>query len=219
MPWRTILSSGMPAGSARAPSSKPQTSRLPSGLSGMSLAGRRREVADAVREVDDRLVRQLHRHDLHQAAGELRRAVRRVRLADLHAVDQARREQIERHDLLVRLGRRQHRPGQRRVAVALAQAADEHVLVVDERQPGDARHRRRGVAVAVLLHLLRADVVGDDRGVLALDELRLRRRRLGTDDGGRDGDRFGEPRHRQADVRRDRPLARSRDLELQRSLW
>ena len=60
-----------------------------------------------------------------------------------------RREQIERHDLLVRLRRRQHRAGERRVAVALAEAADEHVLVVDERQPRDARHRGRGVGVAV----------------------------------------------------------------------
>ena len=94
--------------------------------------------------------------------------------------DQRGGEQVERHDLLVRLGGRDDGAAQRGVAVAFAEAADEHVLVADHRQAGDALHRLGRVRIPVGPHLLRAHVVGDDLGVLALGQLRLGRRRGGV---------------------------------------
>ena len=165
------------------------------------LAGRVRITGEAIRERHDGPAGELDGVDLHQAAGEFRRAIWRVRLAHLHAIEEAGREQIERHHFLVRFGRRQRRARQRCVAVTLAQAADEHILVVDHRQAGHARHRGGRIGIGVLLHFLRAEVVADDRGRLALDHLRLGGRGDGTEESiGRDGHGFSESAHLQADV-------------------
>ena len=115
--------------------------------------------AAAGRDLERRGVRQLQRHDLDQAARELRRLVGRVGLADLDAVDETGREEVERHHAAVRLRGRQRRAGQRRVAVALAEPANEDGLPLDDGDAGHALHRVGGVRVVVRRHLHGADVV------------------------------------------------------------
>ena len=171
-------------------------------------AGGGREELEAVADVEHRPARELQRDDLDQAAGELRRLVRRVRLRHLHAVHQRGGEQVERHDLLVRLGGRDDGAAQRGVAVAFAEAADEHVLVADHRQAGDALHRLGRVRIPVRPHLLRAHVVGDDLGVLALGQLRFSRGRGGVQRLTSNGHIFAVAGHGQRHVDRGARVSR-----------
>ncbi len=107
--------------------------------------------------------RKLLRLDVDGCAGEVTLQVRRERLACRHRLDQRTGEQIERHDLLLRLRTRNARAVERRRGVAVAEPAHEHILAVLDRHAADALHRLRRVAVRALADLLRRDGVDDVR--------------------------------------------------------
>ena len=171
-----------------------------------ALAGGDGVVGAAQRELVGGLGRQLQRDDLDEAARELRRLVGSVGLADLHAVDEAGREQVERHHPAVGLGGGQGRAVQGRVAVALAEAPHEDRLAVDDRHPGHPAHGVGRVRVVVRAHLRPADVVLHRRGAHPQHHLRRRGGALRLDGGGDDRHLFGEDVGRQRDLHLgDRP--------------
>ena len=130
-------------------------------------------------------------HQFDRPGGEVARLFRRVRLPDRDVVQQVGIEQVEWYDLALELGRRNARPVQCRVAVAVAKTADIGELAVLKRDAGHPAQGVGGVRTAVLRDLLRADVVDDLGRCLALGE----QRGSGSVDRGRlDRDRLRESR-------------------------
>ncbi len=118
------------------------------------------------------LVREIEQVDVGEAAREVAREIRRVRLHDRDRVDELGRKEVERYDALVGIRARQAAALEDRAAVALAQAAHEDELVVLDGDGGHALHHLGGGGVGRLPDRLRGDVVAHHRGLLALDELR-----------------------------------------------
>ena len=157
-----------------------------------ALPGREGVIGAAQRELVGGLVRQLQRNDLDEPARELGRLVGGVGLADLHAVDEAGRKQVERHHPAVGLGGGQGHAVQGRVAVAFAQAPHEDRLAVDDRDPGHPAHGVRRVRVVVRPHLGRADVVLHRRRAHPQHHLRRRGGALRLEGRGDDRHLFRE---------------------------
>ena len=125
--------------------------------------------AEAVGEA----VRKVAQVERGEPSGEVTRQIGGVGLDDRQRVQEARREEIERHDAALGVGARQPVPVQHRAGVALLQAADVDVLVVlDEHRRGLGDHVR-SIRTGRLLHRLRADGLADGRRLLALRQLRL----------------------------------------------
>ena len=172
------------------------------GVAEAGLAGRGRLHPGPDPDLEEVLPGHLARLDLHQAAGVIGGLAGEVALRGGDVLDEARGDEVERHRLAIGDRRRHHRAVERRVSVAFAEPAHEDELLVDDRDAGDARHRRRRVRVGRVRDLLAADRVRHGRSRLAVLEhgrggsplVRHRDRKLPQRDGLR-GKRDVDRRH------------------------
>jgi hypothetical protein len=111
-----------------------------------------------------------------------------VALDDRQVREQRGREQVERDRVAIRLGARQGDAIEQRGHIATLEAAQHHVLVIDDRDGDDALHGVAGAGVGRLRDPLRADHVRhrggaatdlELRGLGALLDLRLDHHLLG----------------------------------------
>ena len=124
------------------------------------------------------------RRDVDEAAGEAAGLVRREGLQRDDVLEEARREEVELDGAAVGVGRREDGAVELRVGVAVAEAADEHVLPALHARAGDALHGVGGVGGAALRDRLGRDRVADGGRLLAVFEERrvVVPNRLGLDD-------------------------------------